>query len=105
MKSAVRIWAAGSERPESRYEQQSSMSKGAVPERYRDILDSTGFGHLATIGPDGRPQVNPVWFRTQESLSQTDARASIDPPPRRPYNAVAGLSRASSLMLRLAQSG
>jgi PPOX class probable F420-dependent enzyme len=35
---------------------------GEVPERYRDILASTALGHLATIGPDGRPQVNPVWF-------------------------------------------
>jgi hypothetical protein len=38
------------------------MPKGAVPEQYRDILDSAALGHLATIGLDGRPQVNPVWF-------------------------------------------
>lgn len=38
------------------------MPKGAVPERYRDILASTALGHLATIGSGGRPQVNPVWF-------------------------------------------
>jgi PPOX class probable F420-dependent enzyme len=38
------------------------MPKGEVPERYRDILASTALGHLATIGADGRPQVNPVWF-------------------------------------------
>ena len=38
------------------------MPKGAVPERYRDILDRPALGHLATLGPDGRPQVNPVWF-------------------------------------------
>ena len=38
------------------------MPKGAVPERYRDILDSKALGHLATIGSDRRPQVNPVWF-------------------------------------------
>lgn len=38
------------------------MPQGAVPDRYRDILNSTALGHLATIGPDGRPQVNPVWF-------------------------------------------
>ena len=38
------------------------MPRGAVPEQYRDILDSTALGHLATIGLDGRPQVNPVWF-------------------------------------------
>ena len=38
------------------------MPKGAVLERYRDILASTALGHLATVGPDGRPQINPVWF-------------------------------------------
>ena len=38
------------------------MPTGEVPERYRDILESTALGHLATIGSDGRPQVNPVWF-------------------------------------------
>ena len=38
------------------------MPKGAVPERYRDILASKALGHLATIGADGRPQVNPIWF-------------------------------------------
>ena len=38
------------------------MPKGEVPERYRDILASTALGHLATLDPDGRPQVNPVWF-------------------------------------------
>ncbi len=38
------------------------MPKGAVPEKYRDIFESTALGHLATIGSDGRPQVNPVWF-------------------------------------------
>jgi PPOX class probable F420-dependent enzyme len=38
------------------------MPKGEVPARYRDILASTALGHLATIGADGRPQVNPVWF-------------------------------------------
>ncbi len=38
------------------------MPKGAVPDRYHDLLDSTALGHLATVGPDGRPEMNPVWF-------------------------------------------
>ena len=38
------------------------MPPGAVPDRYRDILESTTLGHLATIDANGRPQVNPVWF-------------------------------------------
>ena len=38
------------------------MPKGRVPERYHDLRASKALGHLATIGADGRPQVNPVWF-------------------------------------------
>ena len=38
------------------------MPTGRVPEQYHDLLASTALGHLATIGADGRPQVNPVWF-------------------------------------------
>jgi hypothetical protein len=38
------------------------MPKGPVPDRYRDLLESTVLGHLATVDPRGRPQVNPVWF-------------------------------------------
>lgn len=39
-----------------------TMPKGPVPANYQDILESTTLGHLATLGSDGRPQVNPVWF-------------------------------------------
>jgi PPOX class probable F420-dependent enzyme len=38
------------------------MPKGEVAESYRDIFESRALGHLATIGSDGRPQVNPVWY-------------------------------------------
>ena len=33
-----------------------------IPESHRDILDTKALAHLATIMPDGRPQVTPVWF-------------------------------------------
>lgn len=33
-----------------------------VPGRFDDLLDSTILANLATIGPDGAPQVNPIWF-------------------------------------------
>jgi PPOX class probable F420-dependent enzyme len=33
----------------------------AIPASHRDLLDSQ-FATLATIGPDGRPQVSEVWF-------------------------------------------
>jgi PPOX class probable F420-dependent enzyme len=32
-----------------------------IPESYRDLLDGE-IATLATIGPDGRPQVSAVWF-------------------------------------------
>jgi PPOX class probable F420-dependent enzyme len=38
------------------------MPTGPVPERFRDILESTSLGHLATTDEQGQPQVNPVWF-------------------------------------------
>lgn len=32
-----------------------------IPERGKEILDKRGFAHLATLMPDGSPQVTPVW--------------------------------------------
>src|SRR5215211_7141581 len=33
----------------------------AIPEKYRDLFDKKAFAHLATLMPDGTPQVTPVW--------------------------------------------
>ena len=33
-----------------------------IPKNYRDLFDKKAFAHLATLMPDGRPQVTPVWF-------------------------------------------
>ncbi len=34
----------------------------AIPESYRDLFTTKkAFAHLATLGPDGAPQVTPVW--------------------------------------------
>ncbi|WP_049571041.1 PPOX class F420-dependent oxidoreductase [Nonomuraea sp. SBT364] len=32
-----------------------------IPESHLDLLTRPLFAHLATIGPGGKPQVNPVW--------------------------------------------
>lgn len=32
-----------------------------IPKEFRDLFDKPAFAHLATIMPDGRPQVSPVW--------------------------------------------
>jgi len=33
-----------------------------IPEKYQDILEKKAFAQLATVMPDGSPQVSPVWF-------------------------------------------
>lgn len=48
-----------------------------IPEKYADILDSKSLAHIATIGPNGAPQNNPVWFDwdgSQVKFSQTKTR-------------------------------
>ena len=33
----------------------------AIPEKFRDLFSKKAFASLATLMPDGRPQVTPVW--------------------------------------------
>ena len=33
-----------------------------IPEAYLGLLDTTALAHIATLGPNGEPQNNPVWF-------------------------------------------
>lgn len=40
----------------------STASASLVPDSHRDLLERPLTAHLATIRPDGRPQVNPMWF-------------------------------------------
>ena len=32
-----------------------------VPEQFKDLFTKVAFAHLATLMPDGRPHVTPVW--------------------------------------------
>nr|WP_090346029.1 PPOX class F420-dependent oxidoreductase [Mycolicibacterium malmesburyense]CRL78619.1 pyridoxamine 5'-phosphate oxidase-like FMN-binding protein [Mycolicibacterium malmesburyense] len=34
----------------------------AIPAGYESLLERPLYGHLATVRPDGTPQVNPMWF-------------------------------------------
>lgn len=36
--------------------------QSVIPEDYKDLMESTALAHVATIGPNGEPQNNPVWF-------------------------------------------
>jgi len=39
-----------------------STPKRIIPPSHEDILNSQALAHVATLGPNGEPQVNPVWF-------------------------------------------
>jgi PPOX class probable F420-dependent enzyme len=48
-----------------------------IPPSHADLLSSKALAHVATIGPDGAPQNNPVWFDwdgTHLLFSQTTGR-------------------------------
>jgi PPOX class probable F420-dependent enzyme len=48
-----------------------------IPVGYEDLLESTALAHVATLGPHGEPQSNPVWFDwdgEHVKFSQTKAR-------------------------------
>jgi PPOX class probable F420-dependent enzyme len=39
----------------------------AIPDKYRDLFNKPAFGMLATLMPDGRPQVTPVWVDSDDN--------------------------------------
>lgn len=38
------------------------MSTNSIPEARRYLLNEPVLAHMATVGPNGEPQNNPVWF-------------------------------------------
>lgn len=36
-----------------------------IPKAYRDLIEKPAFAHLATIMPNGSPQVTPVWWEVE----------------------------------------
>ena len=57
-----------------------SDARTVVPADLADLLASTALAQVATIGPDGAPQVNPVWFDWDGRhlrFSQTAARQKV----------------------------
>src|SRR5688572_11130470 len=38
-----------------------SIMPERIPQQYSDLLQKRAFAHLATLMPDGQPQVTPVW--------------------------------------------
>lgn len=51
-----------------------------IPQQYHDLLASTALAHIATLGPNGEPQVTPVWFGWDGEhvrFSQTTTRQKL----------------------------
>ena len=38
------------------------MKDTLIPNKFTDLFEKRAFAHLATLMPDGSPQVTPVWF-------------------------------------------
>ncbi len=72
----------------------------AIPEKYLDLFQKKSFAQLATLMPDGSPQVSPVWVdydgrrilintakgRVKDSNMRRDPRVGLDLlDPDNPY--------------------
>lgn len=70
----------------------TKVEQAVIPAAHADLLESKALAYVATIGPDGEPQVNPVWFGWDGqhlTFSQTTTRQKIKNLERDPRIAVA----------------
>ncbi len=44
-----------------------------IPDKYKDLFQKKAFAHLATLMPDGSPQVTPVWFDVEDGLIRVNS--------------------------------
>ena len=54
-----------------------AVESSVIPEAYADLVERPVLAHVATLGPNGEPQNNPVWFDMKDGLirfSQTTTR-------------------------------
>jgi PPOX class probable F420-dependent enzyme len=76
----------------------------SIPEEYRDLFEKPAFAHLATLMPDGSPQVTPVWVdfdgtyvlinsakgRQKDKNMEARPQVALDlPDPANPYRYIA----------------
>jgi PPOX class probable F420-dependent enzyme len=68
-----------------------TVATRVIPESHVDILDQKVLAHVATIGPHGEPQNNPVWFDYRDGnilFSQTTMRQKVRNLERDPRVAI-----------------
>jgi PPOX class probable F420-dependent enzyme len=83
-----------------------------IPEKFKDLLDKKAFANLATLMPDGRPQVTPVWFdsdgshiivnsakgRVKDRNMRRDPRVSVAiSDPDNPYRHIQVMGRVADI--------
>jgi PPOX class probable F420-dependent enzyme len=71
-----------------------------IPDKFLDLFEKKSFGHLATLMPDGSPQVSPIWVgfdgtyviinsekgRQKDRNMRRDARVAVEvQDPDNPY--------------------
>ncbi len=83
-----------------------------LPDSYRDLFEKKTFAHLATVGPDGAPQVTPVWCdwdgtyirvntargRVKERNLKRDPRVALSvQDPENPYRYIQVRGRVAAM--------
>ncbi len=83
-----------------------------IPAKFRDLLDRKAFADLATLMPDGSPQVTPVWLdydgahirinsakgRLKDQNMRRDARVAVSIiDPENPYRHLAVRGRVTKI--------
>ena len=83
-----------------------------IPSTHSDLLQKPAFANLATLNPDGSPQVTPVWFdfdgtnllintargRMKDRNLQRDPRVAVSiADPENPYRYVGIQGRVSEM--------
>ena len=87
----------------------------AIPEKYLDLMQKKALLQLATLMPDGSPQVSPVWFeydgkhilinsakgRVKDNNMRRDARVGMDiVDPDNPYRHISIRGRVGEITER-----
>lgn len=88
------------------------LMMAGIPDKYLDLFQKKAFAQLATLMPDGSPQVTPVWCdydgkyvrinsakgRTKDRNMRLDPRVSLDiQDPDNPYRHLSLRGRVSEI--------
>ena len=75
-----------------------AAENSVIPEAYADLVERPVLAHVATLGPNGEPQNNPVWFEWDGQhfkFSQTKSRQKLKNVGREPRVAISLLDPAN----------